>query len=237
VTAIGRSDAFLSGSLQDVGGAIAGRAPGRTYVKDSQLAVVPSWAEATNGVHELHTFIKSLNLTDSFTTRVGFSVKAGLQAPTRPVSAGEVEAGSATNDFPAKSFFNVFVQVDLPGGGALPAIQLVNVDPLLVEQTNIVSFTPRIVRLHRGQRDGQRNQLRATQHQRGSGELADHWHKRPHDEPLQIRGSGSHEQPAAFLSLDGNTLIYSSGRLYAVRRPGQKQTGRFPRGNRPARSA
>ena len=59
-----------------------------------------------------------------------------------------MEAGSAANDFPARSFFNAFVQVDLPGGGPLPAIQLVNVDPLLVEQTNIFAFPPRIVYQH-----------------------------------------------------------------------------------------
>ena len=147
-TIIGRSDAFVTGAPQDTAGALAGRAPGRTFIKDSQLTVRPSWAETTNAVHEIHTFIKSLNLTDSFTTRVGFSVKAGMPVPTRPVSAGEVEAGSVANDFPAMSFFDVFVQVDLPGGGPLPVIQLVNVDPLLVEQTNIVSFPPRIIYQH-----------------------------------------------------------------------------------------
>lgn len=75
-------------------------------------------------------------------------MKAGQQAPTRPVSAGEVEAGSSATDFPAKSFFNVFVQVEFPALGSLPAIQLVNVEPLLVEQTNILAFPPRVVYQH-----------------------------------------------------------------------------------------
>jgi len=147
-TTIGRSASLLSGGPEDTIGILAGRAPGRTYIKDSQLTVRPNWDEPTNGSPEIHTFLKSMHLTDVFTTRIGFSVKAGMQAPTRPVSAGQVEVGSATSDFPARSFFNVFAQVDLPGGGLLPAIQLVNVEPLLVQQTNIFSLPPRIVYQH-----------------------------------------------------------------------------------------
>jgi hypothetical protein len=147
-TMIGRSDAFVTGSPVDYAGALAGRAPGRTYILDSQLVVRPTWPGPTNGVREVHTFLKSMHMTDSFTTRVGFSVKAGMLAPTRPVCAGQVEGGSAQSDFPANSFFNVYVVVDLPAGGLLPAIQLVNVDPLLVQQTNISFFPPRIVYQH-----------------------------------------------------------------------------------------
>ena len=147
-TTVGRSASFVSGEPQEAGGVLAGRAPGRTYIRDSQLTVLPSWAEAPNGVHEIHTFIKSLNLTDSFTTKVGFSVQAGMGVPTRPVSAGEVEGGSPSSDFPARSFFNVFVQVNLPGGGPLPSIHLVNVEPLLVEQTNLFSFPPKVIYQH-----------------------------------------------------------------------------------------
>jgi len=147
-TIIGRSDPFVSGGSQEAAGTLAGQAPGRTYIKDGQLTALPSWAGAIDGVNEVHTFIKSMHLTDSFTTRVGFSVKAGMLAPTRPVSAGQVEAGSLTADFPANSFFNVYVVVDLPAGGLLPPIQLVNVDPLLVQHTNIFSFPPKIVYQH-----------------------------------------------------------------------------------------
>ena len=147
-TTIGRSESFNSGSPLESYGTIAGKAPGRTYIRESQLTVRPLWSDPTNGGREVHTFIKSMNLRDSFTTRIGFAVRAGMEAPTRPVSAGQVEAGTSTSDFPARSFFNVFVQVDLPGGGVLPAIQLVNLEPLLVEQTNVTSFPPRIVYQH-----------------------------------------------------------------------------------------
>jgi hypothetical protein len=147
-TVIGRSDPFVSGGPEETQGALAGKAPGRTYVRDSQLVVRPAWGEPTNGAREVHTFIKSMHLVDSLTTRVGFSVKAGMLAPTRPVCAGQVEGGTAASDFPANSFFNVYVVVDLPSGGFLPPIQLVNVDPLLVQQTNIFSFPPRVVYQH-----------------------------------------------------------------------------------------
>ena len=147
-TMIGRSDSFIVGSPQEFAGALAGSTPGRTYVTESQFVVHPSWPGPASGAHEIHTFLKSMHMTDSLTTRFGFSVKAGMQAPTRPVCAGQVEGGSGASDFPANSFFNVYVVVDLPSGGSLPPIQLVNVDPLLVQQTNISSFPPHIVYQH-----------------------------------------------------------------------------------------
>jgi len=147
-TTVGRSDGFASGAAQDVNGVIAGRAPGRTYVSDSQLIAKPGWSDASNGVYEVHTFLKSLHLTDALTARLGFSVKAGMQAPTRPVSAGEVEAYSSGSDFPARSYFNVYVLVDIPAAGPIPEVQLVNVDPLLVENAVIHGFPPRAFYVH-----------------------------------------------------------------------------------------
>ena len=147
-TVVGRSDGFVSGSPPDTNGVIAGRAPGRTLLADNQLLVKPSWLDATGRVYEVHTFLKSLHLTDALTTQLGFSVKAGMLTPTRPVSAGEVEAYSTNSDFPARSFFNVYVQVDIPAAGPLPAIQLVNVDPLLVENAVIYGFPPRAFYIH-----------------------------------------------------------------------------------------
>jgi hypothetical protein len=147
-TMIGRSESFVSGGPEEADGTLAGRPPGRTYVRDSQIVTWPSWANTNGNVREIHTFLKSMHLTDSFTTRIGFSVKAGMQAPTRPVCPGQVEGGSVDSDFPARSFFNVYVVVDLPAGGLLPAIQLVNVEPLLVQQTNVAYFPPHLVYQH-----------------------------------------------------------------------------------------
>ena len=147
-TTVGRSDGFLSESALDTNGVIAGHTPGRTYVSESQLIVKPAWADATGRVYEVHTFMKSLHLTDSHTANLGFSVRAGMLAPTRPVSAGEVEAYSTNSDFPARSFFNIYVEVDIPAAGPLPAVQLVNVQPLLVENAVIYGFPPRAFYIH-----------------------------------------------------------------------------------------
>ena len=147
-TTVGRSDPFVSSAPQDTNGVIAGRWPGRTFLNDAQLLVKPNWPDSTGRVYEVHTFLKSLHLTDALTTHLGFSVKAGMSAPTRPVSAGEVEAYSTNSDFPARSFFNVYVVVDIPAGGPLPAVQLVNVEPLLVENAVIYGFPPRAFYIH-----------------------------------------------------------------------------------------
>jgi hypothetical protein len=147
-TKIGRSDAFYPNTAVDYAGALAGAAPGRTYVTQSQLVLHPSWPGPPAGALVVHTFLKSMNLADTFTGNYGFTVKAGMQAPTRPVCAGQVEGGSATADFPANSFFNVFVVVNIPASALMPALELVNVDPLLVQHTNIAFFPPHLVYYH-----------------------------------------------------------------------------------------
>jgi hypothetical protein len=110
--------------------------------------VRPSFAEGPDGTREVHTFIKSLHLSGG-----GFEVKAGNQAPLRPISAGEVESlsgnsGDPTRDFPASSFFDVFVEVDVPALGGFPKVQLANVDPLLVQSESITSFPPTVLYIH-----------------------------------------------------------------------------------------
>jgi hypothetical protein len=147
-TKIGRSDAFYPNSAIDYAGALAGSAPGRTYVQQSQLVLHPSWPGPPVGARVVHTFLKSMRLADTFTGNYGFTVKAGMQAPTRPVCAGQVEGGSATADFPANSFFNVYVVVNIPASALMPALELVNVDPLLVQHTNIAFFPPHLVYYH-----------------------------------------------------------------------------------------
>jgi hypothetical protein len=147
-TKIGRSDPFFPNSAIDYAGALAGAAPGRTYVTHDQLVLHPSWPGPPPGARVVHTFLKSMRLADTFTGNYGFTVKAGIQAPTRPVSAGAVEGGSATDDFPANSFFNVYVVVNIPASALMPALELVNVDPLLVQHTNITFFPPHLVYYH-----------------------------------------------------------------------------------------
>jgi len=147
-TRIGRSDPFTMGSPLEFAGTLAGQSPGRTYVNESQIVLHPTWPAPPSGAREVHTFLKSMHMTDQLTTHFGISVKAGMEAPTRPVCAGQVEGGDPASDFPANSFFNVYVVVDIPGGGPLPSIQLVNVEPLLVQQTNISYFPPHVIYQH-----------------------------------------------------------------------------------------
>jgi hypothetical protein len=146
-TTIGRSDPLSSGSAADTAGVLAGDLTSR-LLGDDQFPVRPSFAEGPDGTREVHTFIESIHLTGS-----GFEVRAGSQAPLRPLSAGEVESlsgnsGDPTQDFPANSFFDVFVQVDVPGPAGPPNIELVNVDPLLVESESITSFPPKVLYIH-----------------------------------------------------------------------------------------
>ena len=146
-TTIGRSDPLSAGSAEDTAGVLAGNLTSH-LLRDDQFTVKPSFAEGPDGTREVHTFIESIHLTGS-----GFEVKAGSQAPLRPISAGEVESlssnsGDPTQDFPANSFFDVFVQVDVPSLGGFPQVELVNVDPLLVESTSISSFPPTVLYIH-----------------------------------------------------------------------------------------
>jgi len=146
-TTIARSDPLSAGSAADTAGVLAGNLAPR-LVGDGQFTVKASFAESPEGTREVHTFIESIHLMGS-----GFEVKAGTQAPLRPISAGEVESlsgnsGDPTQDFPATSFFDVFVQVDVPALGGFPKVELVNVDPLLVQSTSIATFPPTVLYIH-----------------------------------------------------------------------------------------
>jgi hypothetical protein len=79
-------------------------------------------------------------------------VRAGTAAPSRPISPGEVEShstsGLAADDWPAESFFDVFVEIDLPVLGAFPGGTLYNPTALLVHNAKLVSFPPKVVYIH-----------------------------------------------------------------------------------------
>ncbi len=93
--------------------------------------------------------VYSLNMTGG-----GAAVRSGIQAPNQPISPGEIESlsgplGMPANDFPAQSFFDVLVDVDIPAGGSFPGVTgLTNSLPLLVENTNLTSFPPTLVYIH-----------------------------------------------------------------------------------------
>jgi hypothetical protein len=51
-------------------------------------------------------------------------------------------------DFPAESFFDVFVEVDLPPGGVFPGATVYNPIAMLVTQDTIYSLPPKVIYIH-----------------------------------------------------------------------------------------
>ncbi len=144
-TVVGRSVYHLDGDATDTGGAGVGSAG--TSVSDSDFSLVPGGFEGPAGSREVHTEIRSMNLTAG-----PVAVRAGTNAPDQPMSPGEVESqsgsGNPVDDFPADSFFNVFVEVDLPGVFDFPGGTLYNSDPLLVLNNDVTELPPRVVYVH-----------------------------------------------------------------------------------------
>jgi hypothetical protein len=87
-------------------------------------------------------------------------VKAGPDAGVTPRSLGMVQEnvanGAANPDFPAHSFFDIFVEVNLPplpgteSGVAFPVTGAVlyNDSPLIITNLNLTSFPPQVVYIH-----------------------------------------------------------------------------------------
>ena len=87
-------------------------------------------------------------------------VKAGTFAGVSPRSLGMVQEnaanGAANPDFPAHSFFDIFVEVNLPplpgtvSGGAFPptGAVLYNDSPLIITNLNLTGFPPTVVYIH-----------------------------------------------------------------------------------------
>jgi len=143
-TVVGRSVYHLDGDTTDSGGAVVGTAG--TIISDSDFSLVPPF-EGPAGSREIHTEIRELNLKAG-----SIAVRAGTDAPAQPISPGEVESqsgsGNPVDDFPADSFFDVFVEVDLPAVAGFPGATLFNSDPLLVVNANITALPPKVVYRH-----------------------------------------------------------------------------------------
>jgi hypothetical protein len=145
-TSIGRSAPLNEGTPQDHSGVQVGSA--NTIVKDSDMKLPAGFTPAPAGAHEVHTEIRHLNMVGG-----GAGVRAGVcyshagcsPAPAPPsnrISPGEVITNGGTHDFPARSFFNVFAQIDIPHCGGFPATIVFNSKPLLVQTPSISSFPP-----------------------------------------------------------------------------------------------
>ena len=130
-------------------------------VKDGDLTLPISptvkFQEGPNGTREIHTQVLSFNMNHWKSQKrcdAAFSansVKAGSAAPARDRSIGEVEAKTTNGDFPAESFFNVFVEVDVDWDkdGTRDLI-VYNKSPLIIQNSNLNSLPPRVVYVHNG---------------------------------------------------------------------------------------
>ena len=114
------------------------------------------------GTRKVDTEIRSLNMRGPG----GQAVRAGIhytEDPFQPApyadiisSPGKVQSRSGpsndpSRDFPATSFFNVYVKVDLPPnycGPGSPGFTLYNQDPLKVVNKMLDKFPPRVVYVH-----------------------------------------------------------------------------------------
>jgi hypothetical protein len=115
-SAVGRSAVIKGASVADTGGVPVGTAG--TPVSDTLLTAPSGSSGAGLGANEVHTQIGSFDLK---TPGGSVQVRAGAATSDRPSSFGEVQSqsnsGIAANDFPASSFFDVFVDIDLPSAG------------------------------------------------------------------------------------------------------------------------
>jgi len=161
-TLVGRSNVIRDGDANDTNGVAVGTAG--TIVAENQLFPPPGFpcagvagCASGPGTREVHTEVRSLKMTSGpVAVRAGvwYNNPTTATPPTR-ISPGEVESqsgpgGAPANDFPASSFFDVFVRVDVPacGTGGFPGATLYNSAPLIVKNLNLTAFPPRVVYLH-----------------------------------------------------------------------------------------
>jgi len=146
---------------------------------DTNLEPFPSsgFVNGPAGTPEVHTQILSLNMTQqqpnefcypTATTNEkcacsgesfgAFAVRAGntmITASSKKPSFGEVESLNQGNDFPAESFFNMFVEVDLdwPPFGNVDMTVYNPKTPLTVQNPALQDFPPQAVYIHGGSKN------------------------------------------------------------------------------------
>ena len=141
-TKVGRSNALLDGSAADTNGVQVGTAG--TMVSENMLSAPPRvpMPGSYRTAHPAQTRAKSIpKFAHLKMVNLGGPqpvVRAGLwydnaniQQPPSRVSPGEVEShsgpnGAPANDLPASSFFDIFVQVDIPACGGFPGATVYN---------------------------------------------------------------------------------------------------------------
>jgi hypothetical protein len=146
-TVIGRSIPIKDGSGPDIAGLPVGA--GGTIVSDGLLTAPGGFMGGGVGANEVHTQIVSFDLKNPSGT---VQIRAGAAASDRPNSLGEVQSqsnsGMPANDFPASSFFDIFVDVDLPAFGGFDGGTVHNTSALQVYNNALASLPPRVIYIH-----------------------------------------------------------------------------------------
>lgn len=179
------SPAFPAGPPSDLGGApvglaILGDVITPTTVSESMLIAPPGFpcagvttaCSSGPGTPEIHTAVESLFLSGTYpnpittdvltaVVRAGKWYNSAQKAswPPARISPGEVESQNgpnATTFFKASSFFDIFVQVDMPKcpttnpafTKAFPSGTLYNLMPLVVKNNAVQTLPPQVVYLH-----------------------------------------------------------------------------------------
>lgn len=147
-TIIGRSGPHTEDAplLDGPPGTVVGDPLRTTQVSDDDFVTVPGDFEQGTTLlrREVHTEIVKLQLTHGS----GAEVRAGAPMFGLPMSPGEVEALAdlPAGDFPARGFFNVYAEVDIPLLGAGGTVY--NTDPMVVTSELEDHFPPRVVYIH-----------------------------------------------------------------------------------------
>lgn len=155
-TVIGRSARLKDGGPGDASGVSTGLAG--VTIKDG---VPPPGFAKVPGQNEVHTELHKLNMATygggpMARVRAGVcysSTACSSAPPANRVSMGEVISNNptpgASPDFPARSYFDVFAQIDVPACGSFPGGTVFNSKPLFVQAPSISSFPPSgVVYLH-----------------------------------------------------------------------------------------
>lgn len=145
-TLIGRSIPHLDGdAVDEIDGAVVGALG--TNIKDSDFTLLPAGFEGPADTREVHTELVALNLVHSNLANPA-RIRAG-QAHGLVMSPGEVESRNEGGDFPAESFFDIYVEADLPCvGTAIAGVTVYNQAPLLVKHDYLEGFPPTVVYTH-----------------------------------------------------------------------------------------
>ena len=153
-TTIGRSAPHTQSSTPDLNGTPVGSAG--TIIKDLMMHYPPGYNFPNASRLEVHTEVRSLNLipgpgcgpTVCGGLLLPFSVTAGSGQGLQ-ICPGEVESNlNSKNGFPAQSFFDVFVEVDLGGALGFGVVKNNANAPLIVKHDAINSFPPQVVYIH-----------------------------------------------------------------------------------------